>query len=74
MQSLVAQVLAAWRNAERLTNELPPATAEHAAASAACERLRHAYQELTRWDGWVAEEEARAAVSELDREARRLSP
>ena len=73
MQTLVAQVLAAWRRAERLTDELPADTPEHAAAVAACKRLRRVYQDLTRWDGWTAEEEAREAVSELAREARDLS-
>ena len=62
--TLVAQVLAAWRRAERLTNELPSDSPEHAAAVAAYERLRHVYQDLTRWDGSVAEDEARAAMLE----------
>jgi hypothetical protein len=65
MQTLVAQVLAAWRRAERLTKTLQVETPEHAAAVAACERLRHVSQELTRWDGWIAEAEARDALSEF---------
>ena len=47
MQKLVAEILAAWRRAERLSSSLPDGTAEHAAAERACERLRDAYLELT---------------------------
>ena len=47
MQKLVAEILAAWRRAERLASTLPAGSAEHAAAERACERLRDAYQELT---------------------------
>ncbi|MEA2519196.1 MAG: hypothetical protein QOF49_1276 [Chloroflexota bacterium] len=47
MQKLVAEIMAAWRRAERLAKELPEGTAEHAAAERACNRLRDAYQELT---------------------------
>jgi hypothetical protein len=47
MQKLVAEIMAAWRRAERLTSSLPEGTPEHEAAARACERLRDAYQELT---------------------------
>ena len=47
MKKLVAEILAAWRRAERLAATLPEDSAERAAAQRACERLRDAYQELT---------------------------
>lgn len=47
MQKLVAEIMAAWRRAERLAKTLGPGTAEHDAAQRACDRLRDAYQELT---------------------------
>ncbi|HEX5825367.1 MAG TPA: hypothetical protein VFY18_12995 [Candidatus Limnocylindrales bacterium] len=47
MQKLVAEIMAAWRRAERLAATLPEATPEHDAAQRACNRLRDAYQELT---------------------------
>ena len=47
MQKLVAEVMAAWRRAERLANTLPPDSPEHDAAQRTCDRLRDAYQELT---------------------------
>ena len=48
MQKLVAEIMAAWRRAERLANTLPADSPEHLAAERACNRLRDAYQELTR--------------------------
>jgi hypothetical protein len=47
MQKLVAEIMAAWRRAERLCATLPDQSPERAAAQRACERLRDAYQELT---------------------------
>jgi hypothetical protein len=47
MQKLVAEIMAAWRRAERLASTLPPDSPEHHAAQHACNRLRDAYQELT---------------------------
>ena len=47
MQKLVAEIMAAWRRAERLAGELPEGSPEHAAAQRACDRLRDAYMELT---------------------------
>jgi hypothetical protein len=47
VQKLVAEILAAWRRAERLAATLPPDSPEREAAQRACDRLRDAYQELT---------------------------
>ena len=47
MQKLVAEIMAAWRRAERLADTLPEGSPERMAAQRACERLRDAYQELT---------------------------
>ena len=47
MQTLVAEILAAWRRAERLAESLEPGSPERVAVDHACERLRDAYQELT---------------------------
>jgi hypothetical protein len=47
LQKLVAEIMAAWRRAERLAATLPEDSPERAAARAACSRLRDAYQELT---------------------------
>ena len=47
MQKLVAEIMAAWRRAERLARELPVGSPERAAAENACDRLREAFQELT---------------------------
>ena len=47
MQKLVAEIMAAWRRAERLADSLPEGSAEREAAQRACEKLRDAYQELT---------------------------
>ena len=47
MQKLVAEIMAAWRRAERLAATLPPGSPERDAAQRACERLRDAYQDLT---------------------------
>jgi hypothetical protein len=47
LQTLVAEILAAWRRAERLAGTLEPGSAERAAVDRACERLRGAYHELT---------------------------
>lgn len=53
VQKLVAEIMAAWRRAERLAATLPDGSPEHDAALRACGRLRDAYQELTH--SWVAE-------------------
>ncbi len=38
MQTLVAEILAAWRRADRLTGEYAPGTLKHAAVMAACDQ------------------------------------
>ena len=74
MQTLVANVLAAWRRAERLAEELPPGRERDAAALAAL-RLRDVYHELTeaRASGEVAAaglvSEALALVEETNASA-----
>lgn len=67
MQTLVAEILAAWRRAERLTHDLEPGSPDHAAAISACERLRDLYQDLTTSGVAepVSEAEARALLAEL---------
>ena len=47
MQKLVAEIMAAWRRAERLAVTLPEGSAEREAAQRASDRLREAFQELT---------------------------
>jgi len=47
MQKLVAEIMAAWRRAERLAATLPTGSPEREAAERASNRLRDAYQELT---------------------------
>ena len=67
MQTLVAEILAAWRRAERLEQSLPPGSPAQQAAQRACERLRDAYHELVS-SGAVApmsEAEARRFVSRV---------
>jgi hypothetical protein len=67
MQKLVAEIMAAWRRAERLCSTLPDDSPERAAAQRACERLRDAYQELTH-SGVAAEisaAEARLLVKDV---------
>jgi len=68
MQTLVAEILAAWRRADRLSASLEPGTPEREAVERASERLRDAYRELT--DSGVAHvltaREARELISNLD--------
>ena len=47
VQKLVAEIMAAWRRAERLASTLPNGSPERDAAQSACAKLRDAYQELT---------------------------
>jgi hypothetical protein len=47
VQKLVAEIMAAWRRAERLASTLPDGSPEREAARHACDKLRDAYQELT---------------------------
>lgn len=67
MQTVVAEILAAWRRAERLAAGLETKTDEQAARRA-CEHLRAAYRELT--DSGTAHamtpSEAREMIANLD--------
>jgi hypothetical protein len=47
LQKLVAEIMAAWRRAERLAATLPEGSAEREAAQHAGQRLGEAFQELT---------------------------
>ena len=71
MQTLVAQILAAWRHAEHLTETLPEDTPEYAAASKACAQLRDLFQDLT--DAGIASlvEDPRAPDGQGEADARR---
>jgi hypothetical protein len=72
VKKLVAEIMAAWRRAERLATSLPEGSPERLAAQRACNRLRDAYQELTHSgvaDALTAAEARlllRDAASELD--------
>jgi len=62
MQGLVAEVLAAWREAERVASEHPTGP-EHDAAQFAVDRLRTLYFELTSGrPGHESDNEARALL------------
>jgi hypothetical protein len=71
MQTLVAEILAAWRRAERLAATLDTGSPERVAVDRACERLRDAYHELT--ESGVAHgltaREAAELIKNLDPEA-----
>ena len=69
MQKLVAEVMAAWRRAERLAGELPEGTEAHDVAQRTCERLRDVYSELTH--SGVAEAITAAEAKILLRDAAR---
>jgi hypothetical protein len=47
VQKLAAEIMAAWRRAERLVDTLPDGSPEREAARRASDRLRDAFQELT---------------------------
>jgi len=47
VQKLVAEIMAAWRRAERLAETLAEGSPEQVAAKLACDKLRDAYQTLT---------------------------
>lgn len=47
MQTVVVEILAAWRRAERSAASLTPGSPERAAVERACEHLRAAYVEMT---------------------------
>jgi hypothetical protein len=48
METLVIEVLAAWRQADRLASTLPAGSVEQAAAQKAHDLLRDLYRDLTR--------------------------
>ena len=50
MRQLVAEILAAWRHAERLAHELPRGNADRERALVASEQLQAIYLDLTRTD------------------------
>ncbi|HYH91853.1 MAG TPA: hypothetical protein VD763_01745 [Candidatus Saccharimonadales bacterium] len=66
MQKLVAEIMAAWRRAERLAGTLPEGSAEQEAAERACDRLQQAFQELTHSGvaHAISEAEARLLVAD----------
>jgi hypothetical protein len=67
VQTLVAEILAAWRRAERLSNELPQGSVEQAAAQAVAGKMRDIYQDLTHSGAAhdVTEADARTLLEEL---------
>jgi ABC-type nitrate/sulfonate/bicarbonate transport system substrate-binding protein len=65
VRTLVAEVLAAWRRAERLATELPEESRERLAAVIAAERLHALYRDLEKVAGEVSEADARALLDEL---------
>jgi hypothetical protein len=50
LHQLVAEVLAAWRHAERLSHELPQGSPDHERVLLASEQLQAAYVDLTKAD------------------------
>jgi hypothetical protein len=64
MQALVKEVLAAWREAERVAAQQPPGSADHDAAVIAIERLRNLFTELTTHGSSVNHEMAEALLKE----------
>ena len=51
MRTLVAETLAAWRQAERVLEQSEPGTPDHETAVLAVSRLRDLYQQLTERTG-----------------------
>jgi hypothetical protein len=68
MQTVVAEILAAWRRIERLTEGLEEGSEQHAAAVRASEHLRAAYHELTQSGAahTLSPREARSIIADLD--------
>ena len=65
VQTLIAEVLAAWRRAERLSADLPADSLERAAAEVASTRLHDLYVDLTKVAGEVDDATARALLADL---------
>jgi hypothetical protein len=57
LQQLVAEVLAAWRHAERLSHEVTQGSPDRERALVACEQLQAAYLDLTNADTRVSTDE-----------------
>ena len=70
MQTLVAEILTAWRRAERLVESLEAGSPEQAAAQRACDHMRDAYHELTHSGAAhaVTIREARELIAKVDPE------
>jgi hypothetical protein len=67
MQTLAAEILAAWRRAQRLANQLPTGSAAQRAAMEATDRLADAYEAVTAPGvGHVDEAAARTLLMELE--------
>jgi hypothetical protein len=69
MQSLVRDVLAAWRQAERVAARLPAGSNQQQAAASAAIRLRQVFMDLTqrqelgpRESSWSAGQDDRGSV------------
>jgi hypothetical protein len=65
VRTLVAEILEAWRRAERLVAELTPGTPEHAAAMLAIDRLRNLYGDMAKALPELSRAEAEAQLREL---------
>jgi hypothetical protein len=65
MQALVREVLAAWRDAERVASEHAPGMPEHRAAQVAVERLRLLYIDLVDGDALSDPDSAVALLASI---------
>ena len=70
VQTLIAEILAAWRRAERLAATLPEDSREQRAALVAVGRLQILYQDLTKVAGEVDETTARELLADLSMTSR----
>jgi hypothetical protein len=67
MQTLAAEILAAWRRAQRLASQLPTGSSQQRAALAATDRLAEAYEAVAGIGVEAADEaEARTLLRELE--------
>jgi hypothetical protein len=65
MQALVREVLAAWREAERVATDHAPGTPEHRVAQVAVERLRVLYIDLVDGDALLDPAAVAVLLAEL---------
>jgi hypothetical protein len=65
MKALIAEVRAAWRDAERTAARTPRGSSEWTAARERAERLRKLYEDLTSEGSSISRESARAVFSQL---------